>query len=54
MRHMIHRPCGDWCLVENVHNIILNRTLKRPEWMKTLIPIIVDEIMAKILNIWCW
>jgi len=31
--------------MEDVQNIILNRILKRPEWMKTLI-LIIDEIMV--------
>jgi len=34
--------------MEDVENIILN--LKRPEWTKTVIPVIVDEIMTKVLN----
>jgi len=35
IRHMIHGLCGDWWM-EDVQNIILNRTLKRPKWMKML------------------
>ncbi|XP_025265716.1 uncharacterized protein LOC112638349 [Camponotus floridanus] len=51
MRHMIHGPCGDWCLVDGK----CSKNYPKPyheetRRMKMLILIIVDEIMAKILN----
>lgn len=50
MKHMIHEPCSDWCLVDNVQNTIRKFFLKEREWMKMLIHIIVDKILVKLLN----